>query len=986
MSKKIKIKPKLNKSANSDWEIVDDVSMKGYSDNSPYRDRKSIDIHSPNGLIDMSETGMPILANGKFLPPYSGMHQFEPGVVREERIMQNGGNFKNYNWKENREYKNNPANLNSSGGLDVGVSKNLPLGLNSSVGVGFDEDKVNYRAGLGYNNNGLRVNTDYNSSGRLNASVNYNSPIGLNAGFRYSDNKGEETYSGNVGYRGEKIPVGLNAGYIHTPKGHNANANLNFNTKNINGNFGYEYNQGGNNHSFNTGVNIPFLGGMGDIGINSKYNIGNKQPSVNVEGIFKFQDGGSIPIMQTGGRAPIQTENEWEILEEAQNGVKIKPKYEWSNQQTTNPSITTQGNNNVSRTEGNRKLTKQETEQLAKYTEIQNQLNKEKEYSQRKQNIQQSNEAQGQPLSAENLRTQTQATGDKFSLAMNSKYGNPKDYPTLSGYMQGLDYINPAKMIGDMASGLGSVPQDIKQGNYLKAGLSVASPLAVGAIAGVGANGVKPFVNNLANPFAGTKEIVNNLDNKYLPKFKSEINWSKWNKEIPENKALMQEYNSIEQQTKADGTWMKNPDGSAFNGTPEQFVQQNSENFKKAFPEYHGEILNHNTNAELNTIDESFFNKGAGDTGYYGKGTYTHPKKDYTKMYGKNNYEFYLNSKNKGFLDKSNIDDAEYFKRSDDEILQHHLPEYENKLMNYELDPSRYYDNAKENWLNKLNEQVKAGKISRDKLDEFTSLHNPKNGEVVIPFNNRVKSAIGNNGMFDMTNPNIYKALVPGVIGLGAASQIDKKQNGGTINKLQDGGNTKLTKEEVLRAVQQAEEANRSNKYEPTQAVKNTKAALSSISLLAPTSLPARIGSSIFDLGTATKYALDGQYGKAAEDVVQAGLNWIPFLKQKNMINLSKNTVPLAYRFNQAIPYINQVNTYTNKANDVKTISEVYSKDASNILKEDMFNTSIPVDNLRVQPQKRKIVLQDGGMSQLGYKEVKESGGKVNTDWEIIQD
>lgn len=255
--------------------------------------------------------------------------------------------------------------------------------------------------------------------------------------------------------------------------------------------------------------------------------------------------------------------------------------------------------------------------------------------------------------------------------------------------------------------------------------------------------------------------------------FKSEINWGKWNKEIPENTQLMQEYNTIEQTSKANGTWMKNPDGSAFNGTPEQFVQQNSENFKKAFPEYHGEILNHNTNAELNTIDESFFNKGAGDTGYYGKGTYTHPKKDYTKMYGKNNHEFYLNSKNKGFLDKSNIDDAEYFKRSDDEILQHHLPEYENKLMNYELDPSRYYDNAKENWLNKLNEQVKAGKISRDKLDEFTSLHNPKNGEVVIPFNNRIKSAIGNNGMFDMSNPNIYKSLVP----IAGASTILSQQD-----------------------------------------------------------------------------------------------------------------------------------------------------------------------------------------------------------------
>lgn len=272
-------------------------------------------------------------------------------------------------------------------------------------------------------------------------------------------------------------------------------------------------------------------------------------------------------------------------------------------------------------------------------------------------------------------------------------------------------------------------------------------------------------------------KIYNKFSNS---NFKSEINWSKWNPEIPDNTKLMQEYNTIEKTSKANGTWMKNPDGSPFQGTPEQFVQQNSENFKKAFPEYHGEILNHNTNAELNTIDESFFNKGAGDTGYYGKGTYAHPKKEYTKVYGKNNYELYLNSKNKGFLDKSNIDDAEYFKRSDNEILQHHLPEYENKLMNYKLDPSRYYDNAKENWLNKLNEQVKAGKISRDKLDEFTSLHNPKNGEVVIPFNNRVKSAIGNNGMFDMTNPNIYKGLVPAVIG--TAALANEKKYGGWLD------------------------------------------------------------------------------------------------------------------------------------------------------------------------------------------------------------
>ena len=81
------------KSKKQDWEIIDDVSTMGYRDDSPYRNRESIDIYSPNGLIDMSETGMPILANGRYLPPYSGMHQFNPGVVREKRIMQDGGDI-----------------------------------------------------------------------------------------------------------------------------------------------------------------------------------------------------------------------------------------------------------------------------------------------------------------------------------------------------------------------------------------------------------------------------------------------------------------------------------------------------------------------------------------------------------------------------------------------------------------------------------------------------------------------------------------------------------------------------------------------------------------------------------------------------------------------------------------------------------------------------------------------------------------------------
>ena len=82
-----------------------------------------------------------------------------------------------------------------------------------------------------------------------------------------------------------------------------------------------------------------------------------------------------------------------------------------------------------------------------------------------------------------------------------------------------------------------------------------------------------------------TDDIIKQTDD-----FASEINWGKWNKDIPNNKALVDEYTEIEKLAKADGSWMKNADGSAFTlpdgslGTAEQFVQTNSKNFKKAYP------------------------------------------------------------------------------------------------------------------------------------------------------------------------------------------------------------------------------------------------------------------------------------------------------------------------------------------------------------------------------------------------------------------
>jgi len=59
------------------------ISKLGYSDGSPFKDEPYLDIHTSNGKIDMSNTGIPLWANGRILPPYSGIHHFDTDIVRE---------------------------------------------------------------------------------------------------------------------------------------------------------------------------------------------------------------------------------------------------------------------------------------------------------------------------------------------------------------------------------------------------------------------------------------------------------------------------------------------------------------------------------------------------------------------------------------------------------------------------------------------------------------------------------------------------------------------------------------------------------------------------------------------------------------------------------------------------------------------------------------------------------------------------------------
>lgn len=118
----------------------------------------------------------------------------------------------------------------------------------------------------------------------------------------------------------------------------------------------------------------------------------------------------------------------------------------------------------------------------------------------RRQAIQASQAAASKPLrerlTPENLAQETGATGDKLRFFPN----DPDSFID--------DYLNPLKMVGDMASGLGRIPLNVKQGNYGAAALDVAIPVATGALAGLGAKSAGQFVNNLANPLAGTGQFL----------------------------------------------------------------------------------------------------------------------------------------------------------------------------------------------------------------------------------------------------------------------------------------------------------------------------------------------------------------------------------------------------------------------------------------------------------------------------------------------
>ena len=309
----------------------------------------------------------------------------------------------------------------------------------------------------------------------------------------------------------------------------------------------------------------------------------------------------------------------------------------------------------------------------------------------------------------------------------------------LNPYETAVDLINPLSYVEQARQ----VKNDLGEGNYLAAG--------------IGALGLIPGEGSIER---STGKLLSNEERSIGKLFKSDIDWSKWNSEIPSNKTLIDEYHDIERTTKANGSWMKNPDGSLFKGTPEQFVQQNSQNFKKAFGNTQVRdrtgsplILHHGS--EKNFTE--FLTPSKGITPEL-----THPKMNYSYFHFNPDIAAeYSGSFNPGAPDNYKNVKSVYI-NSKNPLIHDHVSDPHEYIKDVNLDD---YDVISSRGFGK--------DYNYDKLTDDIQI---EESEVAVPYGNYVKSATGNNGMFDMTNPNIYKGLVPVGLGIGLASQMQNKE------------------------------------------------------------------------------------------------------------------------------------------------------------------------------------------------------------------
>ena len=253
-----------------------------------------------------------------------------------------------------------------------------------------------------------------------------------------------------------------------------------------------------------------------------------------------------------------------------------------------------------------------------------------------------------------------------------------------------------------------------------------------------------------------------------------------------------------------------------FTGTPEQFVQSNSENFKKAYPEgWYSTYRGGDVNPELYTNHGKGSNVVFTTTDQYGAKVYNRmgdineplstteaPQRGLTQLYAPNTKnkividgdDSYIHDgrlitgqrKNYARLNTLNQKPVTTLQRQNLDAFNKHMRiNYPDVKLNDRVHTDHFADflNTPEG---KHIDRVEFKKIldgTQEPIDvEVNNFHN----------NRRLKSMWNNNGMFDMNNPNIYKSILPaigtGALGLGALENYynNKQKYGGSFNPKTD--------------------------------------------------------------------------------------------------------------------------------------------------------------------------------------------------------
>ena len=339
---------------------------------------------------------------------------------------------------------------------------------------------------------------------------------------------------------------------------------------------------------------------------------------------------------------------------------------------------------------------------------------------------------------------------DDVVIMPNTKYFYDP-YDSAGNYFDGnwsKDFINMTPGIGDAMDVAQSIV-DSSNGKYIAAGSGLAMLALPNFIE-------KPFkyIGKRSMPF-----IKRYLDKINFKGFKSELDWSpeswlskridkKWTKKDEDALAShLQEYLDIEKKAKQNGTWLKNKDGSTFDGDPRSWVQMQSDSFKKS---YNDEILTHGEDA-INDLFGDFYGDGVG-AGIGDKVLWTSTNKLLGKTYG--NDVFSLAALKNA---KTNIvADAEG---------RPWLNVVQGKDTNNLVYPNLTNDN-----IVRINNVVDAGpNIKWSEIKDFRKnetvpeyLSRKYTGDdVVIGQDVSRKSIVGNNGDFNPIDKNIYRALIP---------------------------------------------------------------------------------------------------------------------------------------------------------------------------------------------------------------------------------